>query len=84
MKFLYNTLFDLSILKINSNILETGILNIATLIVSLIFFGEPLCKNIVKEKKTNVKKNIKEVKRQLISATKCFEEKKRNSLGLRK
>jgi len=79
MKFIYYNFFDLNNFKINSNILETGIFNIVTLILSLIFFGKPLCKNIVEEKKINVKKNIKRIKRQLISTTKCFEKKKKRN-----
>lgn len=68
--------YELSNIKLNLNILETGLFNIFILILILTNLKKRKIEDKLKNRKIIIIKTIHTVENQLIYALKCFEEKK--------
>lgn len=69
-------------IKINLNILETGLFNIFILILILIYVKESTLDDILKKRKIIIIKDIQTVDNKLIEANKCFEVKNKQFINL--
>jgi len=77
MESFYYKFSEFNNIKLNSNILETGLTNILILIWILIYFKENILEDKLKKRKITITKNIKKIEKQLIEVTRCFEERKK-------
>lgn len=70
-------LLGLDKIGINSNILETGLINIILLVGLLLYFKDDFLENVLEKRRLTIANRIQKAEDEFIEAVKCFKEKKK-------